>query len=153
MVSAVLLIQSNVRLDSTVTRRAIDKAKSCGETLIVLAVLDPAIPEKVAAQFTEAGHIGPRPSESFLSSLYQRHEELALEQADEIVTDAQIEGLDVRSIVRRGDYATETAQVIREEKPGAVVIEKRRRSLLRFATGDRFIDGLQREEGFELVEV
>ncbi len=59
----------------------------------------------------------------------------------------------MRSIVRRGDYATETAQVIREEKPAMVVIEKRRRSLLRFATGDRFIDGLQREEGFTLVEV
>ncbi len=149
----VVLIQSNVRLESKVVRRAIDEAKAVDAELVVLVVLDPAIPEKVAAQFTESGQIGPRPSEGFLSSLYKRHEQLALDQAEEIVREAQGEGLSVRPVVRRGDYATETAQVLREEHPEAVVIEKRRRSLLRFATGDAFIDGLQKEEGFRLIEV
>ena len=148
-----MLIQSNVRMDRAVTRRAIGEARAAGDALILLAVLDPAIPEKVAAQFTEAGHIGPRPSEGFLSSLYERHEQLALQQADEIVREAKAEGLSVRLVVRRGDYATETAQVVKAEKPVTVVIEKRRRSLLRFATGDTFIDGLRKEEGFRLIEI
>ena len=149
----IILIQSNVRLDRAVSRRAIAEAKSRGDPLIVLVVLDPAIPEKVASQFSDAGHVGLRPSQGFLSSLYQRHERLALEQAQDIVADAKAEELKVRSVVRRGDYATELARVIREERPQAVVVGKRRRSLLRFTTGDSFLGGLQREVGFALLEV
>lgn len=148
-----MLIQSNVRLDRAVIRRAIEEAHRRNESLVVLAVLDPAIPEKVAAQFAERGQIGPRPSEGFLSSLYERHEELALQQADEIVRDAREAGVSVEAAVRRGDYASETADAIRQLQPVTVVIEKRRRSLLRFATGDEFIRGLQRTAGFDLVEV
>ncbi len=107
----------------------------------------------MASQFTEAGHVGLRPSEGFLSSLNQRHERLTLEQAQDIVADAKAEELKVRSVIRRGDHATEIAQVIREEPPQAVVVGKRRRSLLRFTTGDSFLGGLQREVGFALLEV
>jgi len=148
-----MLIQSNVRLDRSVVSRAIDEARSGAGELTVLVVLDPAIPEKVAAQFTESGHIGPRPSEGFLNSLYERHEQLALEQAREISNEAESSGVRVRTIVRRGDYPSQTASVVEKERPQAVVIEKRRRSLLRFTAGDRFMTGLQRKLGFRLIEV
>ena len=89
-----MLLQSNVRMDGAVTRRAIDEAKRRGESLVVLAVLDSAIPEKVASQFGESGHMGPRPSEGFLRSLYERHEQLALQQAQDIVGDAEASGIE-----------------------------------------------------------
>ena len=135
-----------------VTRRAIEEAQKTGSELVVLSVLDRAIPKKVAEQFADSGQIGTRPSEGFLNSLYRRHEQMALEQADDIVAEAKRAGVDVRSQVRRGDYAKETAAAISGEKPGVVVIEKRRRSLLRFATEDAFIDELRAKVGFRLVE-
>jgi hypothetical protein len=149
----VMLIQSNLRLDRAVIRRAIEEAGNADDSLVVLAVLDPAIPEKVATQFAESGDIGRRPSEGFLSSPYERHEELALWQADEIIQDGREAGVAVEAAVRRGDYARETADAIRRIRPATVVIEKKRRSLLRSATGDEFIHRLRHTEGFNLVEV
>lgn len=135
-----------------VTRTAIDQAEGSGKDLVILSVLDPAIPTKVAEQFAESGQIGTRPSESFLDSLYERHEQMALEQAEDVVTEARRQGVVAVSDVRRGDYASETAAAITDQRPEVVVIEKRKRSLLRFATEDAFIDDLRSEVGFSLIE-
>lgn len=147
-----MLILSSVRMHRAITRRAIEEAQSSAKDLVVLSVLDRAIPAKVAEQFAESGQIGARPSEGFLNSLYQRHEQLALEQAEEVAAEARRQGLGAVSDVRRGDYATETATAITEQRPEVVVIEKRKRSLLRFATEDAFIDELRTEVGFTLIE-
>jgi len=140
-------------MDRAVVDAAIQEARSCGGNLIVLSVLDPAIPGKVVGQFMESGQIGTRPSEAFLESLYKRHEQLALQQAEEIVTDAKTAGVAARSEIRRGDYAKRTAEVIVAAEPDVVVLERRKRSLLRFSAEDSFIDDLKRKVGFKLVEV
>ncbi len=139
-------------MDKEVVSAAIKEASDTDDELVVLTVLDPAIPTKVVAQFLETGHIGARPSQDFLDSLYQRHEQLALQQAEDIAAQASDANIPVRSEIRRGPYDEETAEVIKELSPRAVVIEKRKRSLLRFATEDTFIDDLKREVGFKLVE-
>jgi nucleotide-binding universal stress UspA family protein len=139
-------------MDKEIVSSAIEEAAGTGSELVVLTVLDPAIPTKVVGQFLETGHIGARPSQDFLDSLFKRHEQLSLQQADEIVSQASADGLSVRSEVRRGAYDKETARAIAELSPRSVVIEKRKRSLLRFATEDSFIDDLKREVGFKLIE-
>ena len=148
----VMLILSSVRMHRAVTRMAVDEAKDSGKDLVILSVLDRAIPTKVAEQFAESGQIGSRPSEGFLDSLYARHELLALEQAEDVVTEARRQGIGAVSDIRRGDYAAETAAAITEQRPEVVVIEKRKRSLLRFATEDAFIDELRTDVGFALIE-
>jgi nucleotide-binding universal stress UspA family protein len=148
-----MLIQSDVRVERGVIVRAVEEARTRGESLVVLAVLDPAIHAEVAAGFTERGQIGPRPSDSFLDSLYERQEQLALQQVDEIISEAREADVRVEAAVRRGAYAKETLDAIRKLKPETVVIERRRGSLLRFASGDRYIRRLQQSEGFDLVEV
>ena len=139
-------------MDREVVSSAIDEATATDNELVVLTVLDPAIPTKVVGQFLETGHIGARPSQDFLDSLFKRHEQLSLQQADEIVSQASGSGVPVRSEVRRGAYDEETAKAITELSPQSVVIEKRKRSLLRFATEDSFIDDLKHEVGFKLIE-
>ena len=134
-----MLIQSDVRLERGVIERAVEEARTRGQSLVVLAVLDPAIHAEVASRFTERGQIGPRPSDSFLDSLYERQEQLALQQVDEIISEARDADVRVEAAVRRGAYAKETLDAIRKLKPETVIIERRRGSLLRFASGDRYI--------------
>jgi hypothetical protein len=147
-----MLIVSNVRMDRAVTERAIERAEARGCGLVVLVVLDRAIPAKVASQFMDAGQIGARPSDGFLESLYHRHEELAMLRADEVVAEAADRAVAAEIVVRRGDYAREVAAAIDALRPSAVVVE-RKRSLVRFATGDAFLAKLERDVGFDLVEV
>ncbi|MFP6627063.1 MAG: hypothetical protein VCA74_08435 [Deltaproteobacteria bacterium] len=148
-----VLILSSVRLHRAVIKEAIATAKSSAQELVILSVLDRAIPRRVAEQFADSGQIGTRPSEGFLDSLYKRHEQLALDQAQDILSEAQRQGVTVSSEVRRGDYAQQTAEALSTQRPAVVVMEKRRRSLLRFATEDAFIDKLKAEVGFRLIEV
>lgn len=151
--SGVLLILSNVRMDRDVIERAIAEARELDQELIVFVALDPAIATKVASQFLESGSIGPRPSQGFLDSLSKRHEQLALQAADEVVREAREKGVPARSVVRRGDYDKETAEVAHLEHPSTVVVEKRRRSMLRFVVGDTLIDELAKKLDFRLIEV
>ncbi len=151
--ASVMLILSSVRLHRAVIKEAITTAKSSAQELVILSVLDRAIPRRVAEQFADSGQIGTRPSEGFLDSLYKRHEQLALDQAQDILSAAQRQGVTVSSEVRHGDYAQQTAEALSTQRPAVVVMEKRRRSLLRFATEDAFIDKLKAEVGFRLIEV
>jgi hypothetical protein len=147
-----MLIVSNVRMDRAVTDRAIERAKAGARGLVVLVVLDRAIPAKVASQFMDSGQIGARPSDGFLESLYQRHEQLAMLRADEVVAEAADGGVAAEIVVRRGDYAREVAAAIGALRPSVVVVE-RKPSLVRFATGEAFLGKLERDVGFDLVEV
>lgn len=148
-----MLIISDVGLDHAVVERAIAEASAASAELLVLAVLDPARPATIATKICETGQVGARPSEDFRDTLFDRHEKLILEEGNDIVAEARDRGLVCRLEVARGTYACETQEAMRRETPGCVVIQKRRRSLLRFVAQDRFLDELSKEKGFRLIEV
>lgn len=140
-------------MDRDVTQYAIEEAGRRNDELVVLVALDPEVATKLASQFLESGSIGPRTSQGFLTSLSERHQQIATQAAEEIVREARSAGIEARAVIRRGEYDTETADVIRTERPTTVVVEKRRPSLFRFVAGDAFLGELAKKLHFELIEV
>lgn len=147
------LIASDVRTDRSAIERAFAEAEERGTPLHILGVLDMARAARVASHFSDAGQIGPRSSVTFLATLESRLEALIAVQVEDLCAEARALGLNASFEVRRGDYARETERALRELTPDTVVIEKRRRALLRFVSEDSFLDGLQRELRFRLIEV
>ncbi len=151
--AGVTLITSDVRTDREAVERACAEAVEAGLPLHILGVLDMARATRVASHFSDAGQIGPRPSTGFLGTLGRRLVEVLAVQVDEISAEASRRGIETSAEVRRGDYARETTTALKSLQPDVVVLERRRRALLRFSSEDAFLDGLQRELRFRLVEV
>ena len=133
--------------------RAIDKAAADGSELVVLSVLDPAVLGKAASRLTEQGQVGTTPSRGLAESVSACHEQFAREATAEVVVRAEAAGVPTRSTVRHGDYVREACEVIKQEKPATVMIEKQPLSLLRMRSVDAFLDRLAIEVGFDLLEI
>ncbi|MFT4571681.1 MAG: hypothetical protein ACI8TX_000242 [Hyphomicrobiaceae bacterium] len=149
----VTLIASDVRTDREAIERSFAEVRDQHCPLHILGVLDMARAARVASRFSDCGQIGSRPSEGFLKTLGTRLEQLIAVQVEEISAEAERIGLNASGQVRRGDYTTETTTALREIQPDVVVLERRRRALLRSATSDSFLDALQQELRFRLIEV
>ena len=150
---SVVLILDRVRTKITAASHAIEIAKERESDLLVLTVLDPVFDRRFASRLHDSGQIGPRPSESVLDSLADRHAQLALQYAEDIVSEARHAGLESSTVVKRGSHERQIADALAEISPDVVVIEKRRRSWFGYPKNAAFLDAVQSRVGFELVEV
>ncbi len=151
--AGVLLILRGTRDCRGVVDRAIEKAATEHDRLVVLSVLDAAVLQKTSSRMTEHGHVGTTPTRGLAESVCARREDLIRAESSEAVSRGEAASVETRSIVRRGDFVREATEVIKEERPRCVMISKRPRSILRMRSADAFLDGLAAEVGFDLVEV
>lgn len=148
-----MLILGTTPCERRVADRALDEARRAQQSLLVVAVVDRIGSDKVESQLLESGHIGPRPSAGVIASLQTRREQQLLEQAREITRDAAAADVRARAIIKRGDYATAVSAAVDEERPGTVIVARRRRQFLNLRPADAFLDSLQNQLGFRLLEL
>ena len=147
----VLLIVTDTLIEISTVERALEEAKKRSAALSVLSVLDPTSAEKIASKLLDTGQVGSRPSEGFLDSLHARHEQLAVQAADEGVAQARNAGVTASGMLRRGDFTNETRKAVREILPDAVVIERQRKAL-KYSPLHAALEDLGARLGFEIVE-
>jgi hypothetical protein len=150
---SIVLILYETRDQAQVAAQAIERAKQTGAELIVLTVIDPEVLGKAASRLTDHGQVGALPSRGLVDCVSLRHEQLAREEAGEIIERAHRASVRARSCMQHGDYATKASEVIKSERPAAVFVEKRPLSLLRIRSGASALERLSDNLGFELVEV
>ncbi len=131
---------------------AVGEACKARQTLVLVAILDHLGSDRVASQLAENGLIGPRPSAGVVDSLQSRREQQLLEQARNIARRAAAAGLETRTIVKREGYAAALATVLNDERPETLVVARKRRQFLRLHSGDEFLEELQAQLGFRLLQ-
>ena len=151
--NTVLLILGQAGADGEIVEAAVARATEADSELVLLAVSDPERAEEIVSRVCEDGQIGSRPSGDLRDTLHERQEKLLVDQSKQLVVELQDRGLACRLEFRRGDAVAATAAVINSLTPGCVVIEKRKRSLFRFVTQDRFLDDLREKFKFTLLEI
>lgn len=149
----IVLVLCETRDQAKVADQAIERAQSADAELIVLTVIDPNVLGKAASRLSDQGQVGALPSRGLVDCVSVRHEQLAREQAAEIVDRAHRQSVRARSTVQHGDYATKACEIIKNELPSAVFVERRPRLRFRFRKKASFLARLSKEAGFELVEV
>jgi nucleotide-binding universal stress UspA family protein len=151
--TSIVVVLNEARDQARLAARAIEYAKKTDAELIVLTVIDPQVLGKAALRLTDQGQVGALPSRGLVDCVSLRHEQLAREEAAEIIDRAHRQAVRARSSVQHGDYATKASEVIRSELPAAVFVERRPLSRLRLRRKASFLERLSEEAGFELVEV
>lgn len=131
-----LLVLSSAAHSPKATDVALEHAKKCGGTLIILYVVDTKLPASIFERLEGTALIGEAPGQSVQKALMEEYARQGELQVTAVAKRAAELGIETESMIKIGAFADECIGIIRERHVECVVITRQRNSHL-----SRFIFG------------
>jgi nucleotide-binding universal stress UspA family protein len=136
VVNRALLILSPSRVSDSCIEDALDSAEKDGVELVVLYIVDAAIPDDVQERMSDEGFLGEAPSGRLLRAVRRERKRQGVSELADIVEMAEQRGIAVRSDLVEGEFLTQALAAAQKEAPGVIFVAKRERpALTRLVSG------------------
>jgi hypothetical protein len=137
----VLLILTTERKSMAGVQKAMEKALTKDEELLILYIHDLKLSDATITAMTESGWLGGKVSDELYNAIQREYLIQGNGLIDTIKKLCKKQGVRCRGILRGGDFIEETMRVIDEEGIGEIVAIRRKRSdLSRFFFGSPVAD-------------
>jgi nucleotide-binding universal stress UspA family protein len=126
----ILLILSTTRKSNKCIKEAVDIANKEKAKLVILFVVDYEVPQKIFDSLTEEGWIGGKTTENFFNAVLDEYSIQGKEKILEIEEAAKSNGVDYKSIIKRGTFLDVALSVAEKEQVNLILVTRRKRSRL-----------------------
>lgn len=127
----ILLILTNTRMSDESINTAIQTVKDKNTKLIILFVIDEErSAQSVITKLIDEGWMGSKVSEDLYRSIENEFKSCCRTKIEEIEQRTNNEGIECKTIIKKGDFVEEVLKTIEEENVDMSIITRRKRSNL-----------------------
>ncbi len=130
MVKRTLLILSTSRLSNSCVDEALDNAEREKAELVVLYIVDTAMPNDVQERMSDEGFLGEAPSGRLLRAVRRERKRQGMGELADIVRRAERRGIACRSDLVEGEFLTRALTAAQNEAPTVIFVARRERAAL-----------------------